>query len=124
MIEWIRAIENPDGDNSAGFARLKDWERQTDTGVEMWQAIPYTFLDFRAWDEIAKDPQRFSFLLRHPDSGEFRKTDVYKDVARESGNLAYWQARGFPPQCKPVGDDDFECVAAKTPRRRARSQVN
>ena len=31
-IEWIRAIENPGGDNSAGFARLKDWESRTDTG--------------------------------------------------------------------------------------------
>jgi len=124
VIEWIRAIENPDGDNSAGLARLKDWERQTDTGVEIRQAIPYAFLDFRAWDEIAKDPQRFAFQLWHPDSGEFRKTGVYKDVARESGNLAYWQARGFPPQCKPLGDDDFECTAVKAPRRRTRGLVN
>ncbi len=124
VIEWIRAIENPDGDNSSGLARLKDWERQTDTGVTMEQAIPHAFLSFRAWDEIAKVRQWSSFLLWHPDSGEFRKTDVYKDVARKSGNLAYWQARGFPPQCKPVGEDDFECKPTSTPRRSDRNLVN
>jgi len=124
VIEWIRAIENPDGDNSSGLARLKDWERQTDTGVTIAQAIPYAWLNFRAWDEIAKDPAAFSFLLWHPDSGEFRNTEIYKTVARESGVFDYWQARGFPPQCKPVGEDDFECVAVKTPRRRTRNLVN
>jgi len=124
VIEWIRAIENPDGDNSAGFARLKDWERQTDTGVTIEQAIPHAYLSFRAWDEIANIRQWSTFLLWHPDGGEFRNTDVYKDVARESGNLAYWQARGFPPQCKPVGADDFECAEIKAPRRRARTLVN
>jgi hypothetical protein len=30
-------------------------------------------------------------------------------MIREMGIYEYWQARGFPPHCKPVGDDDFEC---------------
>jgi TolB-like protein len=33
VIEWIRAIENPDADNSSGLARLKDWERIRDAHV-------------------------------------------------------------------------------------------
>jgi len=124
VIEWIRAIENPNGDNSSGLARLKDWERQNRSGVAIWDAIPYAWLSFRAWDEIAENAPEHSFLLWHPDNGEFRKTEAYEAVARESGVLAYWQARGFPPQCKPVGEDDFECVAIKAPRRRARNLVN
>ncbi len=27
----------------------------------------------------------------------------------ETGLPAYWREHGFPPQCKPVGEDDFEC---------------
>ena len=23
--------------------------------------------------------------------------------------LKDWKSRGFPPHCKPIGDDDFEC---------------
>ena len=123
-IEVIRAIENPGGDNRARYARLKDWENQTRSGVTLAQAIPFSFLAFGVWDEISTNPGLYSFIMWHPDGDEFRKTDHYKTVVHESGVFDYWQARGFPPQCKPVGDDDFECVFAKTPRRRARSQVN
>ena len=124
VIEIIRAIENPDGDHSAGYARLKDWENQTRSGVTLAQAIPFSWIYFGVWDEIADNPAAFSYIYWHPDGDEFRKTDVSKAVMRESGALAYWQARGFPPQCKPVGDDDFECVVAKAPRRRTRNLVN
>ncbi|MCO4812922.1 MAG: tetratricopeptide repeat protein [Gammaproteobacteria bacterium] len=123
-IEIIRAVENPGGDNSAGYARLKDWENRTRSGVTIAQAIPYSWVYFGVWDEIADNPATYTYMYWHPDGDEFRKTDVAKVAMRESGILAYWQARGFPPQCKPVGDDDFECVVAKTPRQRARNQVN
>lgn len=33
----------------------------------------------------------------------------FKRGARQWGLLEYWQERGFPPQCRPVGEDDFEC---------------
>jgi len=26
-----------------------------------------------------------------------------------SGLPEYWRKHGFPPQCKPVSKDDFEC---------------
>jgi len=124
VIEIIRAIENPGRDNSAGYARLKDWENQTRSGITIAQAIPFSWQYFGVWDEMADDPGEYPYMLWHPDGDEFRKTDVYEAVVRESGALAYWQARGFPPQCKPVGEDDFECVPAKAPRRRTRNLVN
>jgi adenylate cyclase len=123
-IEIIRAIENPGGDNHAGYARLKDWEDQTRSGVTLKQASSFSYLAFGVWDEIAADPGYFAYIIWHPEGGEFRKTDIYKAAVHESGVFAYWQARGFPPQCKPVGKDDFECTATNTPRRRARGLVN
>jgi adenylate cyclase len=38
-----------------------------------------------------------------------RKTDRFKKVARGLGLVEYWRARGWPPQCRPVGADDFAC---------------
>jgi hypothetical protein len=108
VIEWIRAIEDPDADNSSGLARLKDWERQTRNG-EMPTSVTPMLLTFRAYDEMAADPGQTAYSLWHPDGDEFRTTPQFKSVVRQLGIYEYWQARGYPPHCKPVGDDDFEC---------------
>ena len=34
---------------------------------------------------------------------------ISPDGTKESGVLDYWHERGFPPQCRPIGSDDFEC---------------
>ena len=108
VIEWIRAIENPDADNSAGLALLKDWERQTSSGVKLSLAS-VLFLPFRAYEELAASPNKAAYAFWHPDGDEYRRTPQFKAAIKELGILKFWQARGFPPQCKPVGDDDFEC---------------
>ncbi|MFV1981403.1 MAG: tetratricopeptide repeat protein, partial [Rhodothermia bacterium] len=100
VIEWIRAIENPKDDNSAGFARLKDWESRTDTGRQL-AMLPALLLSFRAYDEMVADPQTARAVLWHPDGDAFRTTPEFKAIIRQLGAFEYWQARGFPPQCKP-----------------------
>ena len=108
VIEWIRAIENPDADNSSGLARLKDWERQTSSGDKLANA-PTLYLSFRAYDELAANPVAAIYAMWHPDGVEFRTTPQFKSIIHELGIFKYWQARGYPPHCKPVGDDNFEC---------------
>jgi hypothetical protein len=39
----------------------------------------------------------------------YRQTGEFKSYIHESGVFEYWQVAGFPPQCRPVGKDDFEC---------------
>jgi adenylate cyclase len=39
----------------------------------------------------------------------FRQTEAFKQVIRDAGVLAYWQAHRFPPLCRAVGADEFEC---------------
>ena len=109
VIEWIRAIESPDADNSSGYARLKTWEAQTGAGLTVANWIPSALLTFRAYDEIAADVDNSAWIIWHPDGDEFRTTPQFKAVVRKAGYYSAWKARGFPPQCRPVGDDDFEC---------------
>jgi len=33
-------------------------------------------------------------------------------LLREAGFEAYWREKGWPPQCRPLGDSDFECRPA------------
>jgi len=67
------------------------------------------FLSFRAYDELTEDPNEATYTLWHPDGDEFRRTPQFKTIIRQLGFFKYWQARGFPSHCKPVGDSDFEC---------------
>jgi TolB-like protein/tetratricopeptide (TPR) repeat protein len=39
----------------------------------------------------------------------YRQSPEFKAHMMASGLPDYWRRHGFPPQCKPVGDDDFEC---------------
>jgi hypothetical protein len=38
-----------------------------------------------------------------------RQTERFKKYARDSGMVAFWRAKGWPPQCHPTTGDDFEC---------------
>jgi tetratricopeptide (TPR) repeat protein len=108
VVEWIRAIENPDADNSAGYARLKDWERRTTTGIKL-SDVPHVLLWFKAYDDLAAGGSASMWILWTREADEFRKTPQFKKVIRDNGIFTYWRERGFPPQCRPIGDDDFEC---------------
>jgi adenylate cyclase len=107
VIEWIRAIENPDGDNSAGYARLKDWERRTDTGLDL-HSIYNVFLTFKDYDELVAEDGA-GWVLWLPDAEEFRASPQFKQLILDTGIFAFWQSYGFPPQCRPIGDDNFAC---------------
>ena len=39
----------------------------------------------------------------------YRRSPEFKAHATASGLPDYWRKHGFPPQCKAVGSDDFEC---------------
>jgi TolB-like protein len=39
----------------------------------------------------------------------YRRSPEFKEHVRASGLADYWRTHGFPPQCRPVGESDFEC---------------
>ena len=39
----------------------------------------------------------------------------HKRAVKEKGLLRYWQQHEFPPQCRPLPGDDFECDMPKPP---------
>lgn len=108
VIEWIRAIENPDADNSGRYARLRDWERQQDDPQSL-KELPLLFLAFDAFDDLIDSGRAALWIAWHPDAAKFRNSPQFKTFIRRQRILEYWQSAGFPPQCRAVGDDDFEC---------------
>jgi hypothetical protein len=39
----------------------------------------------------------------------YRRSPQFKQFIRDIGVLDYWQAHGFPPQCRALGKEDFAC---------------
>ena len=39
----------------------------------------------------------------------YRRSTQFKTRTKNFGVYDYWRKHGFPPQCKPVGKDDFAC---------------
>ena len=107
MVEWIRAIEDPDADHRAGLARFKQWESQTESGITLGDMSIVLFA-FGAYEEYA-DLRFRDFYMWLPDARDFRTTPYFKKAIRDSGVLMYWQQKGFPEFFRAQGDDDFEC---------------
>ncbi|PHR52609.1 MAG: hypothetical protein COA47_17685 [Robiginitomaculum sp.] len=72
---------------------------------EAWSGA--TALIFKNYAAIKRETNNpFWWIRTDPD---FLKSPDRKRVIRESGVYDYWRENGFPPQCKAVGADDFEC---------------
>ncbi len=48
-------------------------------------------------------------LLRAPIGQRYLGDPRAKRLLRDFGFEAYWREKGWPPLCRPLGDDDFEC---------------
>jgi TolB-like protein/Tfp pilus assembly protein PilF len=57
----------------------------------------------------AHDMRPFWPLIWGPDYARYRQSPQFSDFIRRSGVLDYWQAHGWPKQCRPLGEEDFEC---------------
>lgn len=100
--ELYQAYKKPDGDHSGLIESIRrhfeSKTRRVDYDLEYivqpigngWR-VP---TDLLLWDGSMK---------------RYRQSDEFKSYIRESSVFDYWQAVGYPPQCQPVGDSDFEC---------------
>jgi len=72
---------------------------------------PYTIssylLAFRSYDELNQHAD--STWWWAPGYPGLAESNVRHASISASNLPSFWRAHGFPPQCRPVGDDDFEC---------------
>lgn len=64
-------------------------------------------LVFGRYEEMS--PSLQNMFWWQPGLSEFRASPHRNRLIRELGIYDFWRARGFPPQCRPISDDDFEC---------------
>jgi len=105
----FRALTDPGFDFDREWKKLLiEYEVNTGRKFEEKNALsPFTALVLRRYDALDPDPH--SALWWHPYVPHFRASPYRKKWIREMGIYDYWLEAGFPPQCRPLGEDNFEC---------------
>ena len=64
----------------------------------------------REFDRAAESPELDTSSLSHWETVPgLRNSPAFKRLIERLGVAAHWRKHGFPPQCRPLGDSDFEC---------------
>jgi tetratricopeptide (TPR) repeat protein len=96
------AYRNLDADHSALVEELLDFSgvsQDDDSAMLRNLLVPLG----------AHDLLPFPILIWGPDYARYRQSPQFQRFVRESGAFDYWQAVGYPPQCRPLGADGFQC---------------
>jgi tetratricopeptide (TPR) repeat protein len=51
-----------------------------------------------------------SYALWYPLMSEVRQLQGFKELVTDLNLVAYWRASGWADLCRPLGEDDFECI--------------
>jgi TolB-like protein len=102
---WVRALERPEEDHSEAWEQYRDWALSANVDLTYY---PEILAAFGIYDQIslANVASAWFWFPRH---AGFRASAEFKKIMKTFGHYDLWKARGFPPACRPVGDDDFEC---------------
>ncbi len=103
----VRAVTDPAYDFESERAEIElvfkkamgrelDWKKEH----AFWS---FTFRNYAAIDD-AHSPW---WWCPYPE--EYRRSPERERLMRDLGLPLYWRKHGFPPQCRPIGDDGFEC---------------
>jgi TolB-like protein len=102
----VEAMEFPERDHSKGLAQFESYLEATSqdpAGFGMFFTI------FNAYHRISGNYwfPRWFWLDENTD---FRNSQYFRTYLEDLGVLHYWRAHGFPPRCRPLGAEDFECA--------------
>jgi adenylate cyclase len=70
--------------------------------------VPMAFMMLKAYDQIATVDSIPPIWWDRDDTAWLRSPSR-KQVMQQWHLPEYWRKHGFPPQCKPIGNSDFEC---------------
>lgn len=100
--ELYLAFQNLDGDHQDLVASIRAFEKKNVRVDSL--GIDTVVLPLGGFDQ---PPTHLS--IWGESSRRYRQSDQFKNYADKAGIHDYWREYGFPPQCRPQGEDDFEC---------------
>ena len=101
--DWIEAIENPLDDHTGRAERFNQWGETYNITVCDMNEVAVALRQEQCFSSISNANMNW-----HPDTAYYRKKPAFKEFVN-THFMDYWQANGFPSQCRPLDDGDFEC---------------
>lgn len=108
---WQRAVV---GDSQARASAIDEWNRAAAEHMPELVDAPDILFEAQAYERISVTSNAYfrthiAYAVWNPFYPGLRGGKEFKRLLRELAIEKYWRAYGFPPQCRPVGADDFEC---------------
>ena len=101
----LDALEFPHRDHSRGLAKLLNW---LDNSGLSAANNPLLMAVFKA--HHLAEPERFqNRWVWLKENTDFRASEYFVPYMDKIGVPAYWREKGFPPGCRALVGDDFEC---------------
>jgi adenylate cyclase len=101
----LDAMEFPERDHSRGLEKMLIWIDQSET---IRPIFPMVMSAFKAYHLVEWFPF-FNRWIWLSESKGFRESEYFRPFMDRMGAPAYWRKHGFPPACRPLGEEDYEC---------------
>jgi len=105
MVAFLDAIEFPERDHSKTLSMMLHWMEGSGVPLNNWIDV---LVWLGAYDFIAADTYLYHWMWLDWHR-EWRQSPHFKQLYRDINAYQYWREHGFPPQCRPLGEEDFEC---------------
>jgi len=107
----IAALMHPGPPSRDAEALIERHSATAQSPYRLQLGLSHQYLWLGEFDKVAATEDRLSGALvdweRFPPG--FRNSPGFKLRLERNGATAYWREHGFPPQCRPVGEQDFSC---------------
>jgi tetratricopeptide (TPR) repeat protein len=104
---WVNLIENPNIDRTEALAALDRWVKRENIDVN---GLDPMLIVFEAYGRATHESDRSNiYSIWLPEFAKYRQSPDFKKTVSEFNMLPFWQSHGFPPQCRSIGHQAFEC---------------
>ena len=101
----LDAMEFPERDHSRGLEKLLNWIETTGSDPALFSVPLVSFKAYHHTDPV-KSQTRWVWL---EENTGFRNSEYFVSLMNRRGISTYWREKGFPPNCRPLGGEGFEC---------------
>ncbi len=105
----LDALEYPDRDHSTSRAAFNSWLKARGHDPENFRIDLVILGDYAQVFETANAATFSNHWMFEPPAAGFRKSPYFKKLLIKLNFPEFWREFGFPPNCRPLGYDDFEC---------------
>ncbi len=108
---WQLAVE---GDAAQRERAIAEWNQAATEFMPALVDAPDILFEAQAYDRISVTDRVYpdtliQYAIWNPFYPGLRNSADFKRLLRELRIDEYWREHGFPPKCRPVGENDFDC---------------